>query len=632
LRLAALGAALVAALVLAVLPGAMTESVRAVTNTGVTPKDLALSLADSSVVAGASYLSTPPAGTPNAVMTTSLAGFPRSGSSYALLTTGDANLAEQPNSSPSSGTADGGGHVRGDTDLDVTVLKVDLTVPSGVNCLLGLDFRFLSEEYPEFVGSAYNDAFVAELDKTTWTTSGSTIAAPDNFAFDPSGNPITINAAGVTSMKAAEAAGTTYDGATPLLTAATPITPGSHSLYLSIFDQGDAILDSAVMLDDLRLGTVANVATDCKPGAKPVGGPQAQVLFLHGVDQSASDNVFSSLFDKVAAAVPGVKIDRYDYFQDKVGSTPTGCDPLANSQQPVTIPAQTAGLPYDLSQNKPPRCDSEGDLGQNAIRLDQKIRQMYQSSGRKVILVGYSMGGETIRSFLAYSTSVGDGVASGMVDSVVTMHGVQQGSWFALGAPTLAGLPEWLGTPVDNFIHQWAPDPRRLATQQFNPRGNYLHWVHGHSSKLPDVPYYNTWGDERISVQHCFLPFHHGCVEVDTSVWGDVVLLPGTDVPTQDTLLGGERFLPKGYTANSWQWNELNRVRWNPLTDPFQLIALAKIVAAPQQHSNVPNAQSKIAVKDCQTGASVAVDEELARVIVARVKGTTYNCKPALAP
>jgi hypothetical protein len=243
-------------------------SATASTNTAVTPIELAKALAaDPSVVAGASYLTAPPQGTPNAVMTTPLAGFPTAGSSYALLTTGDANLAAQAGSGNTGGVDDGGSSFRGDTDFDVTVLKVDLNVPATANCLLGFDFRFLSQEYPHYVGSQYNDAFVAELDKSTWTTKGSTISAPNNFAFDPKGNPITINAAGVTSMTAAEAAGTVYGGATPKLSAATPISPGSHSLYMSIFDQGDHVLDSAVMLDNLRLGHVANVATDCKPGA-----------------------------------------------------------------------------------------------------------------------------------------------------------------------------------------------------------------------------------------------------------------------------------------------------------------------------------------------------------------------------
>ncbi|MEJ7583172.1 MAG: choice-of-anchor L domain-containing protein [Acidimicrobiales bacterium] len=132
-----------------------------------------------------------------------------------------------------------------------------------------LDLRFLSEEFPEFVGQSVNDAFIAEVDNSTWTTSGSTITAPDNFAFDPTGEVISINSSGATSMSADEAAGTTYDGATPLLSASTAVTAGAHHLYLSIFDQGDTIYDSAVFVDGLGLGFVPNPATQCKPGATP---------------------------------------------------------------------------------------------------------------------------------------------------------------------------------------------------------------------------------------------------------------------------------------------------------------------------------------------------------------------------
>ena len=57
-----------------------------------------------------------------------------------------------------------GGTVRG--ALDVTILQIDLDVPAGRNCL-SFDFRFLSEEFPGFVGGSVNDAFVAELDQLT---------------------------------------------------------------------------------------------------------------------------------------------------------------------------------------------------------------------------------------------------------------------------------------------------------------------------------------------------------------------------------------------------------------------------------------------------------------------------------
>lgn len=223
-------------------------------------------------VTGASFVAVPPSGTPNAVSDTALTGFPTNGAKYGILTTGDAKVANAPNNSGGTGFNNGGANVRGDTDYDVTILKTVLAVPSGVNCL-AIDFRFLSEEYPEFVGSIFNDAFIAELDNSTWTTSGSTINAPDNFAFDPDGNVISINSTGATSVTAAAAAGTTYDAATPRLQAKTPITPGTHSLYLSIFDQGDRIYDSAAFIDNLRLFSAAS-ETKCQEGAVDVASPK----------------------------------------------------------------------------------------------------------------------------------------------------------------------------------------------------------------------------------------------------------------------------------------------------------------------------------------------------------------------
>ncbi len=219
-------------------------------------------------VTGARFTAEPPTKGQTALGTNALAGFPTSGADYALLTTGDAAIAGEPDTAENSGKDLGGTPVRGNTDFDVTVIEIDLNVPANTNCMIGMDFRFLSEEFSEYVNSQYNDAFIAEIDNSTWTTSGSTISAPGNFAFDPDGNPISINAAGVTSMKEEFSAGTTYDGATPILSAATPISPGPHKLYLSIFDQGDPVYDSAVMVDNIRFARVSDVTRDCRPGAE----------------------------------------------------------------------------------------------------------------------------------------------------------------------------------------------------------------------------------------------------------------------------------------------------------------------------------------------------------------------------
>ena len=146
--------------------------------------------------------------------------------------------------------------------FDLVTLKVDVNVPSGANCLR-VDFRFLSDEFPEFVGSQVNDGFVAELDSSTFTVNpDQTISAPNNFAFDAQGRVVSVNTAGSSETNAA---GTTYDGATPLLTASTPITPGAHSIYFSIFDQGDAIYDSVAFIDRLVFVTVP--ASQCAAGS-----------------------------------------------------------------------------------------------------------------------------------------------------------------------------------------------------------------------------------------------------------------------------------------------------------------------------------------------------------------------------
>jgi hypothetical protein len=237
----------------------------------------ALGDGEGTVVTGASFVAIPPeknsanyATRPTATgVDDAVSGFPTKGNGYAIISSGDAATVKASDGKEVGSLS--GPNVRGNTDFDVTILKVDLTAPAGANCL-AFDFRMLSYEYPIYVGKIFNDAFIAELDKSTWTTKDSKITSPDNFAFDPGGKVISVNAAGETSMTKAEAAGTTYsnNGATPLLHAYTTITPGAHSLYLSVFDQGDATIDSTVLIDNV---SARNVSGGCASGAA-VGAPK----------------------------------------------------------------------------------------------------------------------------------------------------------------------------------------------------------------------------------------------------------------------------------------------------------------------------------------------------------------------
>ncbi len=219
---------------------------------------------DPTLVRRAVFSALPPSSKPAAVSTTRLAGFPTHGSSFAILSTGNARRAASPNNAPDTGSESRGPSIRG--ARDVVIMRIDLRIPSGANCL-SFDFRFLSEEFPEFVKDIFNDAFIAELGISNWDASGKenpTVTAPNNFAQDTKGNPIRVNAVGDSTVTAGQAKGTTYDGATRRLRASTRVKPGNRRLYLSIFDQGDRLYDSAVFLDNLR----ASRASSCQTGAR----------------------------------------------------------------------------------------------------------------------------------------------------------------------------------------------------------------------------------------------------------------------------------------------------------------------------------------------------------------------------
>lgn len=251
-----------------------------------TATDLAGAMAASGTqVTGAAFLEVPPGGQPNAVSDVGLGGFPLDGASYAILSSGDARHAD-----PTFGGGedeDGGPPSHGGNAQDVTVLRVDLVAPATVNCL-SFGFRFLTDEAQ---GDNFNDGFIADIDASDWTADPSTgtITAPHNFAFDANHAVITVDSPGQATFSGDQAAGTGYNLATPRLSAAQTIGPGPHSVYLSIFDQGDQLQDSAVFVDRLELhaappgGCIAGAQTDNSPGSpQPVRGKSVTVGVVSG--------------------------------------------------------------------------------------------------------------------------------------------------------------------------------------------------------------------------------------------------------------------------------------------------------------------------------------------------------------
>jgi hypothetical protein len=245
-----------------------------------------------SLVSGATWIQQPvDPGNGNAIAPTVAiatdpeAGMPTAGTQYAIFTSGNSldklvpnTVVNQHGDGVYSDTVSTAPHDGGNKDVDdLTTLRVAISVPSGDDCL-ALDFRFFSEEYPQYVNQ-FDDGFLVELDRNDWTTTttGSTFNAPGNFIFDTSnGWPLSVNTTGTLGMTLAGAAGTgfsgtttvspagAFGGGTALLSAETPVSPGAHVLYFSAFDEGDHALDTGVFLDNLRAFTAASA---CPPGA-----------------------------------------------------------------------------------------------------------------------------------------------------------------------------------------------------------------------------------------------------------------------------------------------------------------------------------------------------------------------------
>jgi hypothetical protein len=126
----------------------------------------------------------------------------------------------------------------------------EVTVPEGAKELV-IEYNFVSQEYPGWVGTIYNDAFVAYVAGDTHfllaeTVNGNAGRWQDYFESVGNVSQSTVAVGGVSG---------TFGGTTGARTARVPVegcTGKTVTLVLAISDVGDTIYDSAVAID--RIG------------------------------------------------------------------------------------------------------------------------------------------------------------------------------------------------------------------------------------------------------------------------------------------------------------------------------------------------------------------------------------------
>jgi hypothetical protein len=170
-----------------------------------------------------------------------------------ILTTGSVNTVNGPNNSNNKTTDHG---AQGDKDLDgigkddtedACVLEGDL-VPS---CdLFKIRYVFASEEYPDYVGTEYNDVFAFFI-------SGPGITGVKNIAIVPGTTATAVTINNVNSNKNSQyyvdndnGQTVEYNGFTTPLTASIKVVPcQTYHLKMAIADVGDGRYDSGVFIE-----------------------------------------------------------------------------------------------------------------------------------------------------------------------------------------------------------------------------------------------------------------------------------------------------------------------------------------------------------------------------------------------
>jgi len=226
-------------------------------------------LANQSTLINSSYTDTDHLGHRQSIVLSSRGTMlPTDGSSFILLTTGIAEYNPVTTGGLNPGDERGNWFAAGkyDTPRDQATLTLTLQVPQYMHYLY-YDVQFFTAEYPDYIGSSYNDQFTITVDSPSQGTteyiidvnggdfvlSAPDIAGTGYDVFATSGNPDGLDWI-TTTPNPTGADG----GATALIGREHPVSPNEQiTVTFDIKDTGDNQVDSAAFIDNLKFSGYA---------------------------------------------------------------------------------------------------------------------------------------------------------------------------------------------------------------------------------------------------------------------------------------------------------------------------------------------------------------------------------------
>lgn len=315
------------------------------------------------------------------------------------------------------------------------------------------------------------------------------------------------------------------------------------------------------------------------------GTPSAQVLYVHGLGESrgrAED--FRAVFAPLQRAFGAPVVQDASYYQDLADRRPataTSRRCAGPSLQPPSV-ADLRGMPVERATINAGICDSESDLGLNVLAVTEQIRALHARTGRRIVVVGFSMGGTIARGVLTLAALRHDPSVLDALDALVLIHPVSQGARVAGAGQRVAAVPV-LGAVFSRAAQGTLVDPARPALRQLQPRAPFFNWLASQAAAVPDLPTFVSFGDLRVRTRGCLYALGL-CTTITATPLGDLAVFPGDGAPAARPVAGDARYLPGGPGPQRWEWAERHDIDWDPDGDPLAIALVDELLHAHEQH------------------------------------------------